>query len=287
MADRVSDRPLLEGRGLVKRYGGVVAVNSADIVLSGGEILGLVGPNGAGKTTLVDLVSGIQAADGGTLTLAGRPLGGPPSRRARAGLARTFQYPQLALDLTVRQNLALGRTARRNGGPLAMLRSALAGVVGSAPAEDEAAVEAIAREVRVGDIDRRCRDLTLGEQRLVEVARALIQDPLVMLLDEPFAGADANGVAGISEAIRDVRARGHGVILVDHNVDLVASLVDRIMLLDQGRVVFDGDPVACLRSEEMQRVYFGTRAGGGAAGGAAADPTAAGGAAKGGAADGT
>ena len=87
----------------------------------------------------------------------------------------------------------------------------------------------------------------------------MIQDPLVMLLDEPFAGADANGVAGISEAIRAVRDRGHGVILVDHNVDLVASLVDRIMLLDRGRVAFDGDPAACLRSEEMQQVYFGTR----------------------------
>jgi len=253
---------LLEGRGLVKRYGGVVAVDEADLVLDAGEILGLVGPNGAGKTTLVDLVSGAQAADAGTLVLDGRPLGGPPSRRARAGLARTFQYPQLALDLTVRQNLALGRTARRAGTPVAMLRSAVAGVVGvAAPDEDQRAVEEIAHEVRVGDVDRRCRDLTLGEQRLVEVARALIQDPLVMLLDEPFAGADANGVAGVSEAIRAVRARGHGVILVDHNVDLVASLVDRVMLLDRGRVVFDGDPVACLRSEEMQQVYFGTRTG--------------------------
>jgi branched-chain amino acid transport system ATP-binding protein len=254
----VADADLLEGRGLVKRYGGVVAVDRADIVLAAGEILGLVGPNGAGKTTLVDLVSGAQAADGGTLTLNGRSLDGPPSRRAKAGLARTFQYPQLALDLTVRQNLVLGRTARRNGSPLAMFRSALAGAVGPAMPDDERAVEAVAAEAHVGDLDRPSRDLSLGEQRLVEVARALIQDPLVMLLDEPFAGADANGVAGVSEAIRAVAARGQGVILVDHNVDLVASLVDRIMLLDRGRVVFDGDPVACLRSEEMQQVYFGT-----------------------------
>jgi branched-chain amino acid transport system ATP-binding protein len=256
----VRDGHLLEGRGLVKRYGGVVAVDGADIVLDAGEILGLVGPNGAGKTTLVDLVSGAQGADGGTLALDGRPLGGTPSRRARAGLARTFQYPQLALDLTVRQNLALGRTARRAGSPLAMLRSAAVGVArAAAPPEDDAAIESVAAEAHLGDLDRRCRDLSLGEQRLVEVARALIQDPLVMLLDEPFAGADANGVAGVSEAIRAVRDRGHGVILVDHNVDLVASLVDRIMLLDRGRVVFDGDPASCLRSEEMQQVYFGTR----------------------------
>jgi branched-chain amino acid transport system ATP-binding protein len=262
----VTEGHLLEGRRLVKRYGGVVAVDGADIVLDAGEILGLVGPNGAGKTTLVDLVSGAQGADGGTLRLAGRPLGGTPSRRARAGLARTFQYPQLALDLTVRQNLALGRTARRAGSPLAMVGLAVAGALGvgglAAPADDDTAVESVAADAHLGDLDRRCRDLSLGEQRLVEVARALIQDPLVMLLDEPFAGADANGVAGVSEAIRAVAARGHGVILVDHNVDLVASLVDRIMLLDRGRVVFDGDPGACLRSEEMQQVYFGTGAGG-------------------------
>jgi branched-chain amino acid transport system ATP-binding protein len=98
----------------------------------------------------------------------------------------------------------------------------------------------------------------LGEQRLVEVGRALSHDPLVMLLDEPFAGSDAHGVTGIIDVIRTVQRRGHGVILVDHNVDLVASLVDRVMLLDRGQVVFQGGPQECLASPEMQRVYLGT-----------------------------
>jgi branched-chain amino acid transport system ATP-binding protein len=93
---------------------------------------------------------------------------------------------------------------------------------------------------------------------LVEVGRALGQDPLVLLLDEPFAGSDAQGVAGIAEVIHTVRRRGHGVILVDHNVDLVARLVDRIMLLDRGRVAFDGEPRECLASPQMQQVYFGS-----------------------------
>ena len=100
-------------------------------------------------------------------------------------------------------------------------------------------------------------DLTLGEQRLVEVGRALGQDPTVMLLDEPFAGADSSGVAGIIEAVRIVQRRGHGVIVVDHNVDLISALVHRVMLLNAGAVAFDGSPSDCLASDEMKLVYFG------------------------------
>jgi branched-chain amino acid transport system ATP-binding protein len=254
----VSDSPLLVGRSLVKRYGGVVAVDHADIAVAAGECLGLVGPNGAGKTTLVDLVTGAQSSDGGTLELQGRPLTGTAAARSRRGLARTFQHPQLALDLTVRQNLALGRTARTMSSVAGMVRSLVGGFLRVRDDETEAAVEEVAADVRLGDIDRPCRDLSLGEQRLAEVARAVLQDPLVMLLDEPFAGADANGVAGVSEAIRTVQRRGYAVVLVDHNVDLVASLVDRIVLLDAGGVAFDGDPADCLRSPQMQQVYFGT-----------------------------
>jgi branched-chain amino acid transport system ATP-binding protein len=250
--------PLLEASGLTKHYGGVTALADAALRLEAGEVLGLVGPNGAGKTTLVDLISGAQRADRGTLTLAGAPLRGTPARRARLGLARTFQHPQLAHDLTVRQNIAVGHIGRQQGSLWGMVRGAIGGVVRvTDPAGDER-VEALAAEVRLDRLHRRCGDLPLGEQRLTEVARALAHDPRVLLLDEPFAGADANGVAGVNEAVRTVTARGHGVVLVDHNVDLVASLVDRIMLLDQGRVVFDGDPQECLASPAMQQVYFGT-----------------------------
>jgi branched-chain amino acid transport system ATP-binding protein len=249
---------LIEGSGLQKRYGGVIALDDVSIRLSAGEILGLVGPNGAGKTTLVDVISGTQSANGGVLTLRGKRLVGPASRRAKLGLARTFQYPQLAQDLTIRENLMLGRVATRHHSGLSMVLGAVRGAVHKVDAGDVGAIDAIAQELHIEGLDRLAADLTLGEQRLLEVGRALGQEPLVLLLDEPFAGSDASGVAGIIDVIRTVQRRGHGIILVDHNVDLVSSLADRMMLLDRGRVVFDGDPRACVASPEMRSVYFGT-----------------------------
>jgi branched-chain amino acid transport system ATP-binding protein len=253
----VAEDVLLAGSGLTKRYGGVTALDDVSFELRAGEVLGLVGPNGAGKTTLVDLISGAQPATAGTLTLRGAPLVGPASRRARAGLARTFQYPQLALELSVRDNLLLGRAARRHGTLWRMVVGAFTGAVRPSVSGDVEAVDAIAEELGIDRLGREAGDLTLGEQRLVEVGRALGQDPLVLLLDEPFAGSDASGVAGIIEVVHTVQRRGHAVILVDHNVDLVARLVDRILLLDRGRSVFDGDPRECLSSPQMQQVYFG------------------------------
>jgi|GEM_PF-41781 len=259
MATTTQPEILMEGHGLEKRYGGVVALTDVDFRLAAGEILGLVGPNGAGKTTLVDCISGIQTANAGTLTLRGVKLTGPASRRSKAGLARTFQYPQLALDLTVGENLLMGRAVKRHGTWRGMIWEAFRGAFLPGPQGDGDAVLSIAKELQIKGLDRLAGDLTLGEQRLVEVGRALGEDPLVLLLDEPFAGSDPSGIAGIIEVIRTIQQRGHGIILVDHNVDLVSSLVDRIMLLDRGRVVFDGDPQECLTSAEMQEVYFGGR----------------------------
>jgi branched-chain amino acid transport system ATP-binding protein len=240
----------------------VTALQDVSLRLAAGEILGLVGPNGAGKTTLVDLISGAQPATEGTLTLRGQRLSGPAARRAKAGLARTFQYPQLALELSVADNLLLGRAARRHGSVWQMVAGAVRGALRPHTPADAEAVRAVAAELGLAGLDRPAGDLTLGEQRLVEVGRALGQDPLVLLLDEPFAGSDAGGVHGIVEVVRTVQRRGHAVILVDHNVDLVAGLVDRIMLLDRGRAVFDGDPRECLASPQMQQVYFGVAADG-------------------------
>jgi branched-chain amino acid transport system ATP-binding protein len=250
--------PVLRCDGLSKRYGAVQAVRNVSFELRAGEVLGLVGPNGAGKTTLVDLVGGEQRPDSGVALLRGRRLAGPPSRRARRnGLARTFQHPQVALDLTVRENILVGATAARMGSVPDLVGALFSGFARPGTEHLDAEVARIAGEVGLPDVHRRCSQLTLGQLRLVEVARALALRPAVVLLDEPFAGGDAGGVAGVSAAIRHIAASGCGVILVDHNVDIVARLVDRIVLLNFGVAVFDGSPAECLASVEMQDVYFG------------------------------
>jgi branched-chain amino acid transport system ATP-binding protein len=253
-----SEEPLLDCVEVCKSYGGVQAVRDVSFRLWPGEILGLVGPNGAGKTTFVDLIGGEQSADAGRILLDGDPLTGRPPRRARRGVARTFQHPQLALDLTVRENIVLGLAARRMRDPWRTGLTLLEGLVRyRTPADDDVAV-AVAASLGLSGLERMCTELTLGEMRLVEHARALVQKPSLMLLDEPFAGADAHGVEGVTTALRAILGQGCGIILVDHNVDIVASLVTRIVLMNLGAVVFDGDPAVCLASPEMQSVYFGS-----------------------------
>lgn len=247
---------LLVGQGMTKRYGGVVAVKGVDFAVHSGQIVGLVGPNGAGKTTLVDIISGAQNADSGFLTLKGKTVSGTTSDRAAMGLARTFQHPLLAPDLTILDNLVAGLAAARYTSTWAIINGLMAAAFRS-PVGDKLAAADLAVELGLRDLNRLCGDLSLGEQRLVEVARALGQNPTVMLLDEPFAGADSASLKGIIEAIRTVQSRGHGVILVDHNVDLIADLADEIVLLEQGCVAFAGPPQACLASSEMREVYFG------------------------------
>lgn len=251
--------PILHCREVSKTYGAVRAVDSVSLTVHAGEVLGLVGPNGAGKTTLVDLIGGEQRPDTGTIHAVGRPLTGPPSRRARFnGMARTFQHPQVALDMTVRENMIVGLAARSMGSLGGMLRQLLRGMVSASDPGLNLEVDRVAAALGLEAIDRYCMELTLGELRLLEVGRALLMKPALMLLDEPFAGSDARGVSGIRSAIAEILKSGCGVILVDHNVDIVASLAHRIVLLNLGAKVFDGSPRDCLASPEMQAVYFGS-----------------------------
>lgn len=247
---------LLSVIGLTKRYGGVTAVDDVSFELPAGRVLGLVGPNGAGKTTLVDCIVGTQTPDAGTVHVDGRPLPSGPAARARAGLARTFQHPQLALELTPVENIVPGIVGRSIGSYGASLRALVRGLAGTPYAVlDKAA--AVATEYRVTTGRVATGSLGLGSQRLVEIARAMAAEPRVLLLDEPFAGSDTEGIAAISHAVRRVRDAGHSVVLVDHNVDLIAELADSVVLLADGAVAFTGTPQECMRSAEMQTVYFG------------------------------
>lgn len=255
-------QPIMDCHEVSKSFGAVRAVNAVSLTLHAGEVLGLVGPNGAGKTTLVDLIGGEQRPDTGSIQTGGRPLTGSPSRRASVnGLARTFQHPQVATDMTARENMLIGLAARSMGTMGGMLRQLVRGMARGRDRRLEGEVERVAASLGLEDIDRACMELTLGELRLLEVGRALLTRPALMLLDEPFAGSDARGVAGIQLAISEILKTGCGVILVDHNVDIVASLAHRIALLNLGAKVFDGSPRDCLSSREMQAVYFGTQDG--------------------------
>jgi branched-chain amino acid transport system ATP-binding protein len=159
--------------------------------------------------------------------------------------------------MTVRENILLGGVATGLGSTWQVIGKVLKGAVRPATPKEDAEITRLAEELHISGLNRLCADLTLGEQRLVEVARALIRKPSVLLLDEPFAGGDVRGVEGMTHALERIVERGCGILVVDHNVDIVAALVHRIVLMDQGRVVFDGDPQECLRSPEMRQVYFG------------------------------
>jgi branched-chain amino acid transport system ATP-binding protein len=250
--------PLLTCKGVNKSYGGVQAVVDASLQVHRGEIVGLVGPNGAGKTTLVDVITGQQTADSGDIRIAGVAMSGPPSRRAsRSGFARTFQHPQLALDLTVRENVLVGGVSGAFSSPWRIVRAAFAGAARPLTPDIDRRIVEIADELGLDRLERLAGDLTLGEQRLVEVARALLRNPSVLLLDEPFAGGDPRGVEGMTTALKHIVQRGCAVLVVDHNVDIVAALVQRMVLMEQGRVVFDGLPRDALASPEMRAAYFG------------------------------
>jgi len=248
---------LLSVSAVTKRYGGVTAVDNVRFDLPAGQGLGLVGPNGAGKTTLVDCIVGTQAATSGTGLVDRRSPGTGPTARAQAGLARTFQHPQLALELSPVENIVPGIVGGQISSYADSLTAMLRGLAGTPRSVLREAAE-LAAEYGVTTDSIPTGDLSLGAQRLVEIARAMAARPKVLLLDEPFAGSDPDGIAAVSHAIHQVRDSGRSVVLVDHNVDLIADLSDTVVLLAEGRVAFRGDPVECMRSAEMQAVYFGT-----------------------------
>jgi branched-chain amino acid transport system ATP-binding protein len=248
---------LLRCQDVAKKYGGVVALRGVDFHVSEGEIVGLVGANGAGKSTLIDIISGITPPTSGRVMMAGQPVRGGAAKRSRHGIARTFQMPQYATELTLRENIAAGLAGRRIGNWWSVTMQAALALVGVPGWGDEA--DRVSREVGLQRIDRLASEVSFGELRLVEVARALIQQPRLVMLDEPFPGLDETGVAGVMTSLRHLRDRGHGVLLVDHNVDMVASVVDRIVLLADGEIVLSADVETCLKSAIFRERYLGVK----------------------------
>lgn len=231
---------LLEARGLTVRFEGLVALSDVSFSLDGGEVLALIGPNGAGKSTLINCVTGFQRPSGGEITLDGRSIAGKsPAALSRAGVARTFQTPQLFERLSVASSVRIAGERR----PSASLSVAeILALTGLADVED-----------------RLTGSLAYGQQRLAEVARALACEPRVLLLDEPAAGLAAEESAALIRLIRRIRSElGVAILLVEHNIALVRSISDRIVVMHHGEVLAQGDAGRVLEDPAVVRAYLGT-----------------------------
>lgn len=237
--------PLLTAQRIVKHFGGVTALAGVDLELGDGEILGLIGPNGSGKTTLVNCLSGVLKIDEGGVFLGDRKITrAARTRRARAGMARTFQSPRLFTELSVRENVEVGLNAagrRRSGG--------------------RRRVDALLRRLELSDLSRQVvSSLPYGHQRRVEIARALVGDPLILLLDEPAAGLNDAETAELRALLLEIR-REHScaIIVIDHDMNLIMNVSDRVQVLDEGRVIFIGAPANAFKQQEVVEAYLGAR----------------------------
>ncbi|HLT27528.1 MAG TPA: branched-chain amino acid ABC transporter ATP-binding protein/permease [Zeimonas sp.] len=248
--------PLLEVRSARKAFGGLVAVNDVSFDVRAGEIVGLIGPNGAGKSTLFNLITGVLAKTAGTIRFAGEDITRLSSRAiARRGLSRTFQHVKLVPGMTVLENVALGGHMRTGAGALrAMLR-------GDRAEERRLFREAERQLERIGlqaHLHEPASSLALGPQRLLEIARALCSDPSLLLLDEPAAGLRANEKQALAKVLRQLKAEGVTLLLVEHDMDFVMNLTDRIVVVEFGNKLMEGTPAEVRASPAVRAAYLGT-----------------------------
>lgn len=249
---------VLDVRGVTRRFGGLVAVNNVAFDVREGEIFGLIGPNGAGKTTLFNLITGLTAPNEGTIAYHGRTITGlRPYQIARLGLARTFQNIRLFGNLSARENVMIARHIHTRTG-------IIRGVLGAPPSlHEERSTRERANELLglVGLADRaevEARNFAYGDQRRLEIARALALEPKLLLLDEPAAGMNPNEKQGLSAFIREMRDRFDlTILLIEHHVPLVMGLCDRIAVLDFGQMIALGNPAHVRNDPAVIEAYLG------------------------------
>lgn len=249
---------ILRVDGLVKRFGGLTAVNGVGFDLAAGQILGVIGPNGAGKSTLFNLLTGVLKPNEGTIILAGQRMEERPQAAfASLGVARTFQHVMLRGDMSVLENVAVGAHLRGKHGVF----SALVGL----DRQEEAAIFANARRQieRVGlgeHLHTPAGSLALGQQRILEIARALAADPVLLLLDEPAAGLRYHEKQKLDEVLRQLRAEGMTILIVEHDMEFVMNLVDRLVVVDFGQKIAEGLPEEIQENSRVQQAYLGVDA---------------------------